>query len=126
MAERERQQRAAREGEAPPIPPEGFKRMQCTLGPYRGKLIDMTDEMAAGAITDRWAIDPYADPPAEPPPEMTSEEQWNAIQKAEEAAATLRGEPAPEPVRAPKEETAKPPERHAEPPRHAPPSGRPR
>lgn len=66
------------------------KRIEATLGPYRGQNLDVDEETAAQAIADNWARDPFA-PPGEPI-ELSEDDRMAAIEAAEKAAKKLRGE----------------------------------
>lgn len=70
------------------------KRIQVTLGPYRGQQLDVPAEDADQAIADGWATDPFAPPPqeGEEPIAMTDDDRMAAIEAAEKAARKLRGE----------------------------------
>jgi hypothetical protein len=73
------------------------KRIQATLGPYRGQNLDVPADVADQAIADGWAVDPFAPPLTDEETEkvraMQSEDKTTkAAEAAEAAAKKLRGE----------------------------------
>jgi hypothetical protein len=71
--------------------------INAVVGPYKGKILKVTAEQAAAAISDGWAIDPATelDPDA---PALQGDQLLQTIARAEEAANELRGEPNIEPT----------------------------
>lgn len=74
--------------------PDETKRIEALYGPYRG-FLDVPADVAAQAIKDGWARDPYAPPAAPDAPAPTQEQIDKAIIAAEKAARKLRGEDEP-------------------------------
>lgn len=76
--------------------PDATKRIRATHGPYAGQNLDVAAADADQAITDGWAIDPFAavDPNA-PPPEFNQEKHDAMLVAAQKAARKLRGEHEP-------------------------------
>jgi hypothetical protein len=76
--------------------PDENKRVRATLGPYAGGFLDIPAADAEAAISDGWAVDPYApaDPTAEPA-EFDQDKHDKATAAAEKAARKFRGEEEP-------------------------------
>ena len=75
---------------------EGNVRIEVLVGPYRGKILKVTEAHGAAAIAERWARPPKIGSIAgdEPLPEpYTAEELEEAIQLSQQAAPVLRNEP---------------------------------
>ena len=69
------------------------KRVQATHGEFAGQLLDLPTADAEQAISDGWAVDPFApaDPDAEPE-EFDQDKHDKANVAAAKAARKLRGE----------------------------------
>jgi len=64
-------------------------RIQATVGPYAGQMIDVEADVAKAAIRDGWAIDPYAAPSDDPTKDFDHEK---ALAAAVTAARQLWGQ----------------------------------
>lgn len=90
-------------------PVSELKRIQPTHGPYTGSQIDLPTADAEAAISDGWAIDPFA--PVDPnatPKEFSQDDHDKAIAAAEKAARKIRGEVDPDDNPGHKKAEAKP------------------
>jgi hypothetical protein len=69
------------------------KRIEALYGPHAGRRLDVPADVAAAAIADGWARDPFA--PAEEAKEvkeMTAEDRQKVLEAAHKADRKLRGE----------------------------------
>lgn len=75
--------------------PDETKRVRATLGEFAGREIDMPAADADQAISDGWAVDPFAPPPETPEEPMSAEDQEKAVEASSKAIEKLRagGEP---------------------------------